>query len=1223
MKIKALVINIRLASFFFYLLFFTYAYSQEICDNGIDDDSDQLIDCYDSDCSGDTLCDNFFFGKPVPNCQYIPPISTNFGLTNVWGSSISIDSRTTVVVGDIDADCVPEVICRHQGVENALYVLDGVSGALEQTITCPAINIFNDAPAIADVDGDSYAEIFVVTNDRVLRCFEHDGTVKWASPTLVGYATVCNTWSPNIANFDNDTVPEIYLGNQIYNALTGDFITQAPGGIASSVGTNAAGSAAFPVAADVLPDAFCTNCSGLELICGNEVYSVDIAGATMNLETTTPSPLGDGWTSIADYNNDDELDVIVASQDAGNAIVYVWDPRTSLQIGTSFAISSASTSNSTTFGGHPNVADYDGDGQLEIGVAGSNVYLVIDNNMTELWSISVDDSSERTTGSAFDFEGDGATEVVYRSEVYLYILDGATGAIKAQTLCGSGTRTEYPTIVDVDGDGKANIVCTCTVPPGLTIGNVSAWSSNTNPWVFTRKVMNQHNYFVTNINDDLSIPINQQNNSLVPNLNTFLSQAPQMDITGNPLFVVIGDAIVSIDSIKPIDCTDSIDVYAKLCNIGEQVFFEGMYMAFYNGNPLAGGVLIDTIFVEIDTSVYSSGCDVSYLADSCRSLVFTILGGNFDLYAYANDDGSNPLGAPTMQVLECDSTNNFDFATVVMPPPVIVSFSGLDSSYCLLDPIDTLTGSPSGGTFSGPGMVGDTFDPALAGVGGPYSITYTYIDGKGCVYDTTKIVYIDPLPIANAGTDTTICSGDTTILMGSGGVTYAWIPPIDLSCTNCPNPMAYPSNTTTYILEVTGGTCPGNGYDTVIVTVIPAPIANAGNDTAICEGNLVTLNGSSGTSYLWTPSIGLSCDTCATTIATPPYTISYLYQLIDTNISLCPSWDTITITVDTLSLASAGADTSICNGDSLMLNGTGGTSFVWTPPTGLSCTNCPSPIANPDTTTIYILEVINGACLNPSWDTITIVVNPLPIADAGVDTTICEGDNIVLNGSGGTSYQWIPSTSLSNDTIANPIANPINTITYVLQVESNNCISFDTITINVLDTVEAAFDVNPSSGMLPLSVVFTNNSEGAITYQWLFGDNTSDTLTNPTHIYDERGEYTVMLIAYNSLGCTDTAIYSFIKAQEGDIQVPNIFSPNGDKYNDLFVIDAQDISSLQGTILNRWGEVVYEWDDVQGGWDGVGSNGKLAPSGVYYYIINALGFNGEVFDETGFITLIR
>ena len=160
-------------------------------------------------------------------------------------------------------------------------------------------------------------------------------------------------------------------------------------------------------------------------------------------------------------------------------------------------------------GGPPTIADYDGDGQPEVGIVDASTYSVYESNGTVSWSTPVSDMSSHATGSVvFDFEGDGYPEVVYADERTLWVFDGRTGAVRVRDEShNSRTLHEYPTIADLDADGSAEIV----VVNGGSHYNEEATGifvvgSQSSNWQAGRQVWNQHAYSITNINDDLTIP---------------------------------------------------------------------------------------------------------------------------------------------------------------------------------------------------------------------------------------------------------------------------------------------------------------------------------------------------------------------------------------------------------------------------------------------------------------------------------------------------------------------------------------------------------------------------------------------------------------------------------------------------------------------------------------------------------------------------------------------
>jgi|GEM_PF-7129592 len=227
--------------------------------------------------------------------------------------------------------------------------------------------------------------------------------------------------------------------------------------------------------------------------------------------------------------------------------------------------------------------------------------------------------------------------------------------------------------------------------------------------------------------------------------------------------------------------------------------------------------------------------------------------------------------------------------------------------------------------------------------------TLTVINASGCSDSARVTITVHPPPQVTITADTTICAGEPLALTASGGALYRWSPGDGLSCTDCPDPAARPARTTVYHLEMTDA----NGChtaDSVLVTVLSVT-ADAEGDATICAGQATPISASGGSIYRWSPSEGLSCADCQSPIASPA--ASTRYTVMVANDYGCVASDSVMITVLPPIIADAGPDIWLCLGDSMRLAATGGVAYIWSPADGLSCTDCPDPMASPSATTLY------------------------------------------------------------------------------------------------------------------------------------------------------------------------------------------------------------------------------------------------------------------------------
>lgn len=570
-----------------FILLFMFSFSvmgQEICNNGIDDDGDGLIDCYDADCNSESNCEDFYYGGVEPSCEVNYVFNPDFGLNNIWTSPAQVNGNIPLVIADVDGDGIPEVIAARNSA-NVINVINGQTGEILKTIPA-SLHEFSEGLSVIDSDNDGDKELFLVNAIGVLYGYQSNGVgIPGFITGSVGYDVAHAVWHPQFADFDSDGIPELYLGNQIFSS---NGVKLAEAGVSASRGV-AGGDLntvitehSNTIAADVLPDYFCTNCEGVELICGNEVYSVNNNGGswTLNLESSIAGKgnFRDGKTSIADWNGDGQMDIIVSSRKNGSeALVYIWNPIDTTLInnsadGGSLASnpfnpnSLLATSISSSRLGVLMISDVDGDGQPEIGASGAGAIFVLDDDLTELWSRPVNNGDGLNSMTSFDFEGDGSTEILYQTLDSVLVLDGKTGVTKASYKCSSqsSSRLQMPVVADVTADGQANIVCSCGESDNPAYSEVHVLNSITNDWKPTRKFWNQFSFSPNTVNDDLTILAQAQDPAKISGHNSFLTQLPYLASNGDELWL-----IENCDSVRLIVSEEGVnnDWFAEYGNV--------------------------------------------------------------------------------------------------------------------------------------------------------------------------------------------------------------------------------------------------------------------------------------------------------------------------------------------------------------------------------------------------------------------------------------------------------------------------------------------------------------------------------------------------------------------------------------------------------------------------------------------------------------------------------
>lgn len=546
-----------------------------------------------------------------------------------------------------------------------------------------------------------------------------------------------------------------------------------------------------------------------------------------------------------------------------------------------------------------------------------------------------------------------------------------------------------------------------------------------------------------------------------------------------------------------------------------------------------------------------------------------------------------------------------------------------------------LTSTSGGGTWSGTGITNataGTFDPAVAGPG-THTITYT-VPGS-CGGTSTATITVNAVPNSTIFATGPYCDSDPAVNLTAATAGGTWSGTGITSSSNGtfdPAAAGAGTHTITYVVTITGCTSTSTTSITVSsglaasIAAVPGPFC--ANDQAV---NLTaTAAGGSWGGPGITDTVNGTFD--------PSVAGAGVHNITYTITGPCGDTDTVAIVVNAVPAAPvASSPAAYCSGSSiapLTATGSGGT-LTWyssiVPPT-VAGTGSPFNTGASSTSSFWVTETVAG-CEGPPTQ-VTITVNPIPSMTTGiVADAVCYDSSgsvtgvIVSNGTSPYQYIWLnySGDTVSASTNSPDLLNvPVGSYSLIV-IDANGCsvASSWTANINTLTSISADFSLTPTNGLAPLTVSFTDLCTGASTYSWDFGDGSNSASSTPTHTYTQGGTFTIVLTVSDANGCLDTAMATVMVDAHSLLTVPNVFSPNGDGVNDLFVMKHQNISEFYGQIFNRWGEVIFEWSNIGGGWDGRTLAGKEIEAGTYFYIISATGIDGEIYNYKGAVTLLR
>ena len=745
-------------------------------------------------------------------------IGHDWGIDLDWSSAEMVSPLVIPLVGDIDGDEVPEIICFAPNDSYTYYGSDRI--LIFNTLSHQIVHTINLPNKISTVDAAPYGIVrlpnghaIVVVALQNYTMYAYDLTAMGTAPL---WSATTNYYAPNVsfADFNGDTYPEVCIGNKIYDAETGTLLISDPSitNTASSWAHNGDTPLPSPCVANVVGD------SKPDLILGNEIYEVLItnrngtAGNSITLAKSIVPPAGvsvDGHPQVADFNLDGHLDVFVSKKDSKYAPVgcYVWDVYNNT---VSNALVIPTTENGKSI---PLIADVDNDDTLEIVIqcrasSGNKVKCYKYNAATAgfdfMWDIYVDEDSYSNSMSVFDFNNDGENDLLISDQTTVRIVNGSghshlTGndTIPVYVLTslsfGECTVMQYPIVADVDADGSAELVVLGRFGSGHTYkAYLNIFKSAGIPWAPARKVWNQYMYNVTNVNEDLTVPQYLFNNATVftdPSgvvrrpFNNFLQQATTIDQYGRPFYAVPD---VAVNNANVQTAGDSVTITVSYCNLGDNTL-NAPYPVTVFANAY-GGDTVCTVTVGENLPV-----------DSCtqgeiRLPISAVCGfANLDSLVIAVNGNSDGIAQNGSLQPECDTTNN----TVSVAVSMHIDTTRLTATACdhYLWYSDTLTQS------------------------GEYAHTLT--NAAGC--DSVEVLQLTiiPVPLLSHTLDTIIIAGTSANLWAAGADVLAWTDSSGNVLASGPSLTMSPTTPTMYYLTGQSSGC--STTDSVRVHVMGYP----------------------------------------------------------------------------------------------------------------------------------------------------------------------------------------------------------------------------------------------------------------------------------------------------------------------------------------------------------------------------------------------------------------
>jgi gliding motility-associated-like protein len=412
---------------------------------------------------------------------------------------------------------------------------------------------------------------------------------------------------------------------------------------------------------------------------------------------------------------------------------------------------------------------------------------------------------------------------------------------------------------------------------------------------------------------------------------------------------------------------------------------------------------------------------------------------------------------------------------------------------------------------------------------------------------------------------------------------------------------------------------------TRVLAVSKSPPLHFGfKDTLICPPDTLKLQAFGEGSFTWDALPGLLSGVNTSSPLVAP--LATTWYKVTQRLETCTGTDSVRVRVTNSVVLNALADTAICLGDNVVLR-TGGNAntYQWSPANLLSNPSAQSPSALVQVATRFKVVATVSNCKAEAEFLVSPV--PYPQANAGDDQLICFGNTAQLNSTVvGSRMVWSPASSLSNASITNPVASPLQTTTYVLNVFDNlGCPKPGIDTVNVTVEPPINLTLNGDTSVV-VGQVLQLTGAGASKYLWKPAFGLSDsTIPNPSAVYTQpANQLLYTFIGYNDAGCRDSITLRIRVFSGGPtVYVPTAFTPNGDGLNETLkptLAGMRELSFFR--VFNRYGEMIFNTTSPYDEWDGRVKNQNQS-SGLFIWMVQAVDYDGKTVQAKGTTMLIR